>query len=203
LTRGIAHKLRMFTVEDRGDHISVRSKNAPDEAVDLIYRAFPGSKRYEGHIDVKGVPHERVADEVRRIEQARGGCAFYTPSSTYHIFMPGLQGGKMSSSVPESLFTFVDDDGSVSKKVMNTLTGGRSTVEEQRRLGGEPDRCSVYLLNLFHMVEDDAELREIHRACRAGELLCGPCKKATLERVRAFLKDFREKMDAVVLPEEG
>ncbi|MDD1639773.1 MAG: tryptophan--tRNA ligase, partial [Methanomicrobiales archaeon] len=81
--------------------------------------------------------------------------------------------------------------------------GGRSTVEEQRRLGGEPDRCSVYLLNLFHMVEDDAELREIHRACRAGELLCGPCKKATLERVRAFLKDFREKMDAVVLPEEG
>jgi len=73
---------------------------------------------------------------------------------------------------------------------------------EQRRLGGEPDRCSVYLLNLFHMVEDDAELRELRRACRAGELLCGPCKKATLERA-AFLSDFRGKMDAVELPEEG
>jgi tryptophanyl-tRNA synthetase len=203
LTRGIAHKLRMFTVEDRGDCISVRSKNVPEEAVEMVHRAFPGSKRYEGHIDVKGASYEDVAAEVRRIEQARGGCAFYTPSSTYHIFMPGLLGGKMSSSVPESLFTFVEPDESVKKKVMNTLTGGRATVEEQRRLGGEPDRCPVYLLNLFHMVEDDAELREIHRACRAGELLCGPCKKATLERVRAFLTDFREKMDAVELPKEG
>jgi tryptophanyl-tRNA synthetase len=60
----------------------------------------------------------------------------------------------------------------------------------------------VYLLNLFHMVEDDEELREIFRACRAGELLCGPCKKATLDRVQAFLKEFRERMDAVDLPEE-
>ena len=38
-------------------------------------------------------------------------------------------------------------------------------------------------------------LRELHRKCRSGEITCGQCKKETAERVVAFLKDFREKMD--------
>jgi len=103
----------------------------------------------------------------------------------------------MSSSVPESLFTFSEPEKSVKKKVMSALTGGRVTLSEQKKLGGEPDKCSVYLLNLFHMVEDDKELREIRRACEGGELMCGTCKKETFERVKEFLKDFHEKMDEV------
>jgi tryptophanyl-tRNA synthetase len=84
----------------------------------------------------------------------------------------------------------------VRKKVMSGITGGRMTLEEQKRLGGEPDKCSLYLLTLFHMVTDDAELAEIRRKCKAGEVTCGQCRKETAERVVAFLKDFREKMDA-------
>lgn len=111
--------------------------------------------------------------------------------------MPGLQGGKMSSSVPESSFGFYESDKSIKKKVMAAMTGGRMTLEEQRRLGGEPDACSVYLLNLFHMLEDDIELADLRRRCESGEPTCGQCKKETLERVNAFLKDLRDKMDAV------
>ena len=196
LTRGIAHKLRMFTVEERDGYISVRSKNAPQEAVFAVHAAFPGSKKFEGHVDIRTRPLEEVKDRVREIERGHGGYGFYTPSSTYHIFMPGLQGGKMSSSVPESLFSFGEPDESIAKKVRNALTGGRMTVEEQKRLGGEPDRCSVFLLNLFHLVEDDRELEEIRKSCQEGCLLCGPCKKATLERVWSFLADLRERMDA-------
>ena len=54
LTRGVAHKMRMFTVEDRDTHISIRSKEAPKEAMDAVQKTFKGSKRYEGHIDVTG-----------------------------------------------------------------------------------------------------------------------------------------------------
>jgi tryptophanyl-tRNA synthetase len=147
-------------------------------------------------VDIRGCSLREVEERVRAIERENGGYGFFIPSSTYHIFMPGLQGGKMSSSVPESLFSFGEPDESIGKKVRNALTGGRMTVEEQRRLGGEPDRCSVFLLNLFHLVEDDRELEEMRRACEEGRLLCGPCKKATLERVWAFLRDFRERMDA-------
>jgi tryptophanyl-tRNA synthetase len=196
LTRGIAHKMRMFTIEERDGYISVRSKNAPDAAMDAVKSAFPHAKKYEGHVDIKGAQCADVAVKVREIERAQGGFAFYTPSSTYHIFMPGLTGGKMSSSIPESIISFYETEAVVRKKVMSGITGGRTTLEEQKRLGGEPDKCSVYLLNLFHMVTDDNELAEIKRKCMAGEITCGQCKKETAERVVAFLKDFREKMDA-------
>ena len=196
LTRGIAHKMRMFTVEERDGYISVRSKNAPEAALEAVKKAFPHAKKYEGHVDIKGAQCTDVAAKVREIERANGGFGFYTPSSTYHIFMPGLTGGKMSSSIPESIISFYEPEAVVRKKVMSGITGGRMTLEEQKRLGGEPDKCSLYLLNLFHMVTDDAELAEIKRKCMAGEVTCGQCKKETAERVVAFLKDFREKMDA-------
>jgi Tryptophanyl-tRNA synthetase len=195
LTRGIAHKLRMFTVEDRGNYISVRSKNAPASALDDIHRRFPGSRRYEGHVDITGIPCGDVSAEVRTIERAHGGYAFFTPSSTYHRFIPGLLGGKMSSSIPESTIGFSETDEVVKKKVMSALTGGRTTLAEQKAMGGDPSQCSLFMLNLFHMVEDDARLEEIRRKCMQGEMMCGQCKKETAERVLAYLKEFREKMD--------
>ena len=195
LTRGVAHKLRMFTVEERDGYISVRSKNAPDEALKAVQKAFSDAKKYEGHVDIKGAPCADVSAKVRAIERAFGGFGFFTPSSTYHIFMPGLTGGKMSSSIPESIISFYEPEAVVRKKVMSGITGGRMTLEEQKRLGGEPDKCSLYLLNLFHMVTDDVDLAEIRRKCMAGEVTCGQCKKDTAERVVAFLKDFGEKMD--------
>jgi tryptophanyl-tRNA synthetase len=195
LTRGIAHKFRMFTVEEREGLISVRSKNAPEAALDAVKKAFPHAKKYEGHVDIRGAECVDVSLKVREIERACGGYGFYTPSSTYHIFLPGLTGGKMSSSIPESLISFYEPEAAVRKKVMSALTGGRTTLEEQKRLGGEPEKCTLYLLNMFHMVTDDAELAEIHRKCKAGEITCGQCKKETAERVMAFLKDFKEKMD--------
>ncbi|HVP96226.1 tryptophan--tRNA ligase [Methanoregula sp.] len=195
LTRGIAHKFRMFTVEEREGHISVRSKNAPDAALEAVKKAFPHAKKYEGHVDIKGAACADVSAKVREIERACGGYAFYTPSSTYHVFLPGLTGGKMSSSIPESFISFYEPEAAVRKKVMSALTGGRMTLEEQRRLGGEPEKCTLYLLNMFHMITDDAKLAELHRKCRSGEITCGQCKKETAERVVAFLKDFREKMD--------
>ncbi len=196
LTRGVAHKMRMFTVEERDGYISVRSKNAPDAALAAVHKAFSGSKKYEGHVDIRGAVCTDVSRKVREIELAHGGFGFFTPSSTYHIFMPGLTGGKMSSSIPESIISFYEPEAAVRKKVMSGITGGRMTLEEQKKLGGEPDRCSLYMLNLFHMVSDDDELLKIRQRCVSGEITCGQCKKETAERVIAFLKDFREKMDA-------
>jgi tryptophanyl-tRNA synthetase len=197
LTRGVAHKLRMFTVEDRGDHVSVRSKDAPADALLAVHHAFHGSKKFEGHVDIRGRPCRDVAAAVREIERKYGGYAFFTPSATYHQFIPGLQGGKMSSSIPESTIGFSEPDDVVRKKVMAAITGGRMTLAEQKEKGGEPEKCSLFLLNLFHMVEDDRELEEIRRKCLAGEMMCGQCKKETTERVLEYLSGFREKMDEV------
>jgi tryptophanyl-tRNA synthetase len=196
LTRGIAHKMRMFTIEERDGYISVRSKNAPDAALAAVHKAFHNSKKYEGHVDIRGAACADVSPQVREIELTHGGFGFFTPSSTYHIFMPGLSGGKMSSSIPESTIGFSEPEAMVRKKVMAGITGGRMTLEEQKQLGGEPEKCSLYLLNLFHMVTDDNELQRIRARCIQGEITCGQCKKETAERVVSFMKEFRSKMEA-------
>ncbi len=197
LTRDVANKMRMFTVIKTSEGVSIRSKNAPQKAMDMVSEAFSGSVKYEGHVDVSKVSPDKAEEIVRKIETECGGYGFFLPGATYHTFLQGLQGGKMSSSISESLFRFDEPEKDVKKKVMNSLTGGRMTLEEQKKLGGEPEKCSVYLLNLFHMLDSDEEIKEMCRACKAGELMCGTCKKETFERVREFLKDFNEKMDEV------
>ena len=197
LTRGVAHKLRMFTVEDRGDYISVRSKNAPSAALEAVHARYPGSRKYEGHVDIPGSACTDVSATVRQVEMSFGGFGFFAPSSTYHVFIPGLQGGKMSSSIPESTISFAEPDDVVRKKVMAALTGGRATLAEQREQGGEPGKCPLFLLNLFHMVEDDRELEELRMKCMSGQLMCGQCKKETADRVLSFVREMREKMAAV------
>ncbi|NLX49542.1 MAG: tryptophan--tRNA ligase [Methanospirillum sp.] len=197
LTRDVANALRFFRVENRGDHVSVRTRNAPDGALQAVAHALPGSKAYQGHVDIRGVPHPVVEEVVRGIERELGGFGFFLPSATYHTFMPGLSGGKMSSSIPDSSFGFREPPAAVRKKVMRALTGGRTTLEEQRLLGGEPDPCTVYELNRFHLCEDDGELAKIRARCIAGEITCGACKKETADRVETFLADLRERMDAV------
>ena len=66
LTRDVANGLRFFTVEDRGDVVSIRAKNAPAGALEAVAKAFPGSKRYAGHVDVRGMSHNDAAELVRR-----------------------------------------------------------------------------------------------------------------------------------------
>ena len=197
LTRGIAHKMRLFTIENRGEYISVRSKNAPEEALSFIHKRFTGSKKYAGHVDIKGSSMELVERAVQDAELAEGGYAFVTPSSTYHHFLPGLTSGKMSSSIPESFIGFKETSKSVHKKVMGAVTGGRQTLAEQKEHGGQPDICPIFFLNMFHMIENDKEFHEVQQQCLRGELMCGQCKKDTAARVDVFLADFNACIDSV------
>lgn len=142
---------------------------------------------------------EEIERAVRKIEVEIGGFAFIPPSSTYHRFTTGLTGGKMSSSKPESYISLLDPPEEGAKKVMKAFTGGRATAEEQRRLGGEPDRCVVFELYSFHLIDSDEELNQIEAECREGRLLCGKCKKMAAELVKSFLKEHQEKMEAVDL----
>ncbi|MCX9074099.1 MAG: tryptophan--tRNA ligase, partial [Candidatus Methanoperedens sp.] len=61
--------------------------------------------------------------------------------------------------------------------------------------GGEPEKCSVYELLLFHLIEDDSELMEVYKDCVGGTRVCGVCKKHAAERMKEFLKGHQEKME--------
>ena len=108
--------------------------------------------------------------------------------------MTGLTGGKMSSSIPASHISLLDDPETGYKKVKSATTGGRETAERQRELGGEADDCPVYELYAYLLAADDDEFAtRVYEECTGGERLCGDCKEQAAELMRDFLADHQEK----------
>jgi tryptophanyl-tRNA synthetase len=198
LTRDLANRISIYSFERIDGGVRVRSRRGAEYLEKVKELGFE-CKVYEEHIDIFG-DAEEIEKSVRELEIELGGYAFIPPSSTYHKFTTGLRGGKMSSSKPESYISLFDKPEVGAKKVMKALTGGRATVEEQKRLGGEPEKCVVFELYSYHFA-DDKMLNEIRDDCTSGRLLCGNCKKMLAEIVKEFLKDFQEKVDNVSLDE--
>lgn len=202
LTRDLARRMRKFLVEDRSEYVSVRGKAAGPDMIEAAadYLSENGChrlKRYEEHIDVyDAVGAQDIEELVRRFEVEEGGYGFMPPASLYHRFMTGLAGGKMSSSKPESHIALTEDPKGAAKKVMQAVTGGRQSLAEQKKLGGEPDGCSVYELMFFHLSDDEEELQEIYEECRNGTRMCGTCKKVAAERIRRFLEEHQRGREA-------
>jgi tryptophanyl-tRNA synthetase len=117
------------------------------------------------------------------------------PSATFHRFMEGLQGGKMSSSDPKSHIALSEEPKSARKKIMSATTGGRATLEEQKKLGGVPESCAVYKFYLYHFVDDDKELQKIFNECRSGAVMCGDCKKRCADMMESFLNEHQKKRE--------
>ncbi len=134
---------------------------------------------------------------LSRAEAKKGELSFVRPSATFHRFMTGLTGDKMSSSTPESSVFLTDDPAVAKKKLMRSVTGGKQSAEQQREEGGEPDKCPVYELYLYHLAENDNHLQTVHDECAGGDRLCGGCKKEAAELLLTFLKDHQEKRDQV------
>jgi tryptophanyl-tRNA synthetase len=171
------------------------ARQAPDEAFEALVEAVSGEKRvYEGHVDAFDLSLAEADDLAREVEVETGGFGFVAPSSVYHRFMTGLTGGKMSSSVPASHISLLDDPEDGYEKVKAAATGGRDTAEEQRELGGEADECPVYELYAYLLAGDDDEFAaRVYDECVGGERLCGDCKEQAAELMRAFLEDHQEK----------
>jgi len=119
---------------------------------------------------------------------------YYKPAAIHCKFFPGLaEGGKMSASEPDSCIFTTDSPKSASKKIMRSYTGGRATVEEQRELGGEPDKCNVYWYEYYLFEPDDKKIEAMRTNCLSGKLLCGQCKKALAEKVETFVAEHQER----------
>lgn len=133
-------------------------------------------------------PHFRIARDVAP------RLGFAKPALIHNKLLPSLvgPGGKMSASIPESSIFTTDPVEVARKKILNAFTGGRATVEEQRRLGANPYICSVFANYEYVFEPDDAHLAEVERTCKSGERLCGDCKLELWGKVEAFLRRHQE-----------
>ncbi len=160
------------------------------QAADILHKQlddYEGKHRILVPVGPDQDPHIRLARDLAE----RAG--FVKPSSTYHMFMKGLDGQKMSSSKPTSYISLDEPIEDALRKVKNALTGGRITLEEQKKLGGQPDKCMIFSLYFYHFESDDSALDDRRSKCEKGELMCGDCKKELVNRIREWLMDIHAK----------
>ena len=130
-----------------------------------------------------------------KLERELGGLGLMTPCSTYHRFAPGMTGGKMSSSNPESTIFMNDTIETMSKKVKRAVSGGKSTVEEHRRLGGDCSKDVAFQYLEFFFEKDDIALYELKREYESGRVLAGEMKKLCIEKASLWLEEISEKKE--------
>jgi tryptophanyl-tRNA synthetase len=128
-------------------------------------------------------PHFRITRDVAP------RLGYPKPALIHNKLLPSLlgPGGKMSASIPASSIFTTDGIPDARAKIRDAFTGGRATVEEQRRLGANPYICSIFAFYNFIFEPDDGHLAEVERTCKSGERLCGDCKMELWSKVEAFL----------------
>lgn len=192
-----SEKLRAASKEPLRPRVRALDRKATDEAFEALIQAIPGEKRvYRSHIDAFDLDRVELERIAREVEVTHGGYGFYLPSSVYHRFMTGLTGGKMSSSVPASHISLLDDPETGYEKVKQATTGGRETAELQRELGGEADKCPVYELYGYLLAGDNDEFASrVYEECVTGQRLCGDCKEQAALLMREFLAEHQDRRD--------
>lgn len=138
-------------------------------------------------------------DPYWRIQRDVAESLGYLKTAAVHSrFLPPLTGveGKMSSSIGDSAIWLTDDEKTVAKKVNKyAFSGGKSSVEEHRKLGGDPDIDVPYQWLSIFFEPDDAKLKKIHDDYRSGKLLSGEMKQILIEKINKFLVSHREKKE--------
>lgn len=119
---------------------------------------------------------------------------YVKPALLHTSFLPALQGAqsKMSASSTESSIYLTDTPAQIKSKINKyAFSGGQTTVEEHRRLGGDPD-VDVPYVYLRHFEEDDAKLEQLAADYRSGKLLTGELKQICIGVMQKVVADFQK-----------
>jgi len=102
----------------------------------------------------------------------------------------------MSSSEESSAIYTIDSPKEVEKKIKKyAFSGGRDTIEEHRKLGGNPDVDIPFLYLKYLLEEDDKKLAKIDADYRSGKLLSGELKQIAIDKINTFLKEHQAKRE--------
>jgi tryptophanyl-tRNA synthetase len=137
-------------------------------------------------------PHFRITRDVApRIGKEK-------PALIHNIMIPALSGpgGKMSASEESGTIYTTDSPEQIKKKINKyAFSGGQSTVEEHRRIGGNPDIDVSYQYLRIFFEPDDKKLKSIYDDYKSGKMLTGELKAILIEKVTEFLVAHQQKRE--------
>lgn len=123
------------------------------------------------------------------------GFGYFKPAQIHSKFVVPLTGisGKMSSSEAHHAILLNDDPNAVREKVTkHAFSGGRTTLAEHRKFGGNPDVDVPYQWLQTFIEEDDAVLKKLHADYKSGKLLSGEIKHILIDKLNAFLEEHQK-----------
>jgi tryptophanyl-tRNA synthetase len=142
-----------------------------------------------------GRDRDLIRPSLLQLEREMGGYGLLQPSSTYHQFAIGMTGDKMSSSRPETTIFLTEDVAAMEKKVKSSFSGGQPSLEEHRRLGGNPDVDVAFQYLKYFFEDDDSALAEVESGYRSGEILTGQMKQLCIDKASTYLNNLNEMRD--------
>merc|ERR1719187_1959268 len=119
---------------------------------------------------------------------------YLKPALLHSTFFPALQGAqtKMSASDSTSSIFLTDTPKQIKTKINKyAFSGGKDTMEEHRRLGGDTDVDISYQYLTFFL-DDDEKLEEIRTDYRSGKLLSGFLKKELIEILQPLVTEHQK-----------
>jgi|TARA_Y100000310_G_scaffold54553_1_gene49988 tryptophanyl-tRNA synthetase len=118
------------------------------------------------------------------------------PAVIHSEFLPGIDGGKMSASRPHTAIFLKDSEKEIRKKIGKAFSGGKETMEEHKKLGGNPDVdiSYLYLKKLFLTKKESKKLAEDYKK---GKILSGEMKKMFADKAVEFVKKFQSNLKKV------
>tara|TARA_Y100000310_G_scaffold54765_1_gene50181 strand:- start:472 stop:1587 length:1116 start_codon:yes stop_codon:yes gene_type:complete len=181
-----------------GDVTPGKMLSALLQASDMLHSQLPeleGPCPVVVPVGIDQDPHLRLARDLsQRIKESK----FVQISSTYNVFMPGLKGGKMSSSDGSSFIAMTDSAKEVESKVKKyAFSGGRETLDEHRKKGGNPDVDVSYQYLKMFFEDDDKKLKKIYDDYKSGKMLTSELKEILIEKLNAFLKNHQKKLKEI------
>ncbi|MCK5022723.1 MAG: tryptophan--tRNA ligase [Candidatus Aenigmarchaeota archaeon] len=166
---------------------------------DIIHPMLPEFGGYNNVVVPVGVdqdPHMRLTRDIASRFNEREYKLPSLPGSTYHRFIKGLKGGKMSSSDEFSYIALTDDPATAKKKINKyAFSGGRETIEEHRKKGGVPEIDVSYQYLYTQFEPSDKKIKQIYDDYKSGKLLSGELKAILIEKIQTFLKDHQRKRE--------
>jgi len=117
------------------------------------------------------------------------------PAALHSKFLPSLSGSaKMSSSDVGGQINLSDNEKEVEMKIKRyAFSGGKDTLEEHRKHGGNPDIDVSFQYLKFFFEPDDKKLKKIHDDYKSGKLLTSELKMILIEKINSFLKEHQKK----------
>lgn len=162
-------------------------------AVQSAHILFPQEKLGIKHVLVPIGPDEDAHIRICRDIASRMG--YEKPAILHLSFMPGMDGTKMSKSKNNGI-SFKENDKAIVKKINQAFSGGQKTIEEHKKLGGNPevDIACQYLSKFFL---EEKESRELFAKYKQGEILSGEVKKMFSDKLVKMINNFQENIKKV------